>query len=44
MKAKKIYGMAKQSQNLLVLVDEARQFFNIGGENVPFDYMCLNIE
>lgn len=39
MKAKKIYGMAKQSQNLLVLVDEARQFFNIGGDIYLIDGM-----
>lgn len=39
MKAKKIYGMAKQSQNLLVLIDESRQFFNIGGDIYLIDGM-----
>lgn len=39
MKAKKIYGMAKQSQNLLVLVDDSRQFFNIGGDIYLIDGM-----
>lgn len=39
MKAKKIYRMAKQSQNLLVLIDESRQFFNIGGDIYLIDGM-----